>query len=92
MNEGALVSGYTKSHSNRKLTESELNQGCRLGIDTHADTSCAGRNVRILSYIDGVEFNVAPYHPDFTPMKRIGMINGAVVVDKSDGSGGYIFS
>ena len=90
VNDRARVSGYTKSQNSKDLTELEMNDGCRLGIDTHADTSCAGKHVRIMSYVDGVEFNVAPYHPDYAPMKRVGMINGIVAVDKSDGSGGYI--
>ena len=32
-----------------------------LGIDTHADSSCAGKHVRILEYIDGKTFSVKPF-------------------------------
>ena len=70
------------------LSKSELENGCRMGIDSHADTSCAGRHVRILEHIDGVSYNVSPFNgPAIT---GITMINGAVAVDREDGQGGYI--
>jgi len=61
-------------------------EGCRIGIDTHADSSCAGRHVRILEYIDGKEYSVIPFHNDYKPMQNIKMINGIVAVDTDDGN------
>ena len=76
-----------KTHR-QKLTQTELEAGCRMGIDSHADTSCAGRHVRILEHIDGATYNVSPFTgPAF---KNIGMVNGAIAVDREDGQGGYI--
>ena len=77
-----------KLRSNDKhLSNYELSKGCRVGIDSHADTSCAGRHVRILEYIDGKTYSVSPFNERYQPMENIRMINGIVAVDKSDGSG-----
>ena len=71
------------------LTLDELENGCRLGIDTHADSSCAGKHVRVLEYISGRTYSVTPFHDSYSPKTDVGMINGVVAVDRSDG-GGYI--
>ena len=71
------------------LTLIELTDGCRLGIDTHADSSCAGKHVRILEYISGKTYSVSPFHDSYSPKTDVGIINGAVAVDRPDG-GGYI--
>ena len=80
------ISGYTKHNDESViLTDQERLNGCRLGIDTHADTSCAGKHVRILEYIDGATYNVAPFHGSYKPIQEISMVNGAVAVDTKEG-------
>ena len=71
-----------------KLSQIELREGCRMGIGTHADTSCAGRHVRIMEHIDGIQYNVSPFSGPSLP--NISMINGIIAVDREDGQGGYI--
>ena len=71
-----------------KLSQEDLREGCRMGIDSHADTSCAGRHVRIMEHIDGLQYNVSPFTGPSLP--NIGMINGIIAVDREDGQGGYI--
>ena len=71
-----------------KLSLTEIESGCRLGIDTHADTTCAGKHVRIIERIDGPLFDVSPFNGP--PVKNIGLINGIVAVDREDGHSGYI--
>ena len=44
------------------LTLEEKSAGYRVGIDTHTDTSCAGKHVRVLERIDGKSYNVSPFH------------------------------
>ena len=75
------------SGENHNLTQYELTHGFRLGIDTHADTSCAGRPVRIMEYVGGKKYSVAPFHGSYEPKTDVGMINGVVAVDGIDGSG-----
>ena len=85
-NGNSAISSYSKFEVKKhNLTNLELTGGCRLGIDTHADTSCAGRHVRILEYIDGPTYNVAPFHDQYKPLEKIGMINGVVAVDTDKG-------
>ena len=69
------------------LNEDELMNGCRLGIDTHADSSCAGKHVRPLEFISGKKYSVTPFHESYAPKTDVGMINGVVAIDKPDGEG-----
>ena len=69
------------------LTTQQKSEGCRLGIDTHADSSCAGKHVRILEFIDGKRYNVTPFHDSYRPQENIGLVNGIVAVDKENGEG-----
>ena len=79
----------SKSKTQRKkLSQSELSEGYRMGIDSHADTSYAGRHVRILEHIDGIQYNVSPFTGP--SLHNVGMINGIVAVDREDGQGGFI--
>ena len=69
------------------LLKKEMLEGCRMGIDTHADSSCAGKHMRIIEFIDGKKYKVTPFHEDYESKDNIGMINGIVAVDNEDGSG-----
>ena len=88
------ISFINKSSSNKviplvhELSEYELQQGARLGIDTHADTSCAGKHVKILEYVQGARFSVAPFQGP--SINNISLANGVVAVDREDGQPGYI--
>ena len=65
------ISGYSKFEGKKiSLSDHDLTNGCRLGIDTHADTSCAGRHIRILEYVDGPTYNVAPFHSNYKPLEK----------------------
>ena len=88
------ISFISKNSSNKavplahELSEYELQMGARLGIDNHADTSCAGKKVKILEYVQGVSFSVAPFQGPH--IKNISLANGVVAVDREDGQPGYI--
>ena len=83
----SIIKSFTGNEPN--LSEEEKEIGCKLGIDSHADSSCAGRHVRILEYIDGKRFSVKPFLDTYEPKNDVSLINGVVAVDTSDG-GGYI--
>ena len=68
-------------------SKDELSEGCRVGIDTHADTSCARKHVRITEYIDGKLYSVSPFNEKYEPLENVKMINGIVAVDGDDGNG-----
>ena len=94
VNEFSTYRVYGKSSQQRKiqstvpnLLEKEMLEGCRMGIDTYADSSCAGKHVRIILFIDEKKYKVTPFHKDYKPIDNIGMIHGIVAVDNEDGSG-----
>ena len=72
------------------LSEYELLHGFLLGVDTHADTLCAGRHVRVIKYIGGKKYSVAPFHGSYKPKTNVEMINGVVAIDNSNSSGFFI--
>ena len=77
-----------RSHKRRSLTTIELESGCRLGIDSHADTTCAGRHFKITERIEGTSYNVSPFSgPSFN---NVSMVNGLMATDREDGQDGYI--
>ena len=81
LNDTIISAVNNKTKRKRLLSQEEIELGCKMGIDTHADTSCAGRHVRIMEYVDGKVFNVAPFHSDYQPIKEVRLINGVVAVD-----------
>ena len=60
----SMVHNKMKGNSSN-LSEYELSSGCKVGIDTHADTSCAGKHVRVLERIDGKSFSVSPFNEKY---------------------------
>ena len=75
----------TRKRKYAPLTQSELSQGCRMGLDTHADISCLGRHARITSVIDGLECTVHAFNDSFSPLLGVKTVNGAIAVDSLDG-------
>ena len=45
-----------------------------MGIDAHADTSCAGKHVSILEYIQGTLFNVFLFQS--LSIRNVSLANG----------------
>ena len=81
-----IVSKQSVNH--HTLSNTELNNGCKIGIDTHTDTSSAGKHMRILEIIDGPKLDVTSFKgPSF---QNVIMINGTVTADRSDRKDGYI--
>ena len=57
----------------------------RLGIDSHADISCAGRHARIVSVIEGSMSTVHAFSDSIKPIKNIRTVNVAYAYDTGDG-------
>ena len=57
----------------------------RLGIDSHADMSCAGKHCRILEVIEGNVSTVHGFADSMAPMKNIKTVNVALAYDTTDG-------
>ena len=63
------------------LTSTGVNQGCQLGLDSHADASCAGKHVSFLENVQGREFIVHPFLDSYKPIDKISIINDSLVYD-----------
>ena len=68
-----------------KLTSDELAEGCRLGVDSHADMSVAGKHAVVLEYIHGQTCTVHPYHDGYNPKTGVQICNAAFAYDSPDG-------
>ena len=72
---------------NMRLSEYELSQGCQIELDSHADTSCTGRHVRILEHTDGKIYLVSLFNEKYQPIDNVKMVDDAIPVDCENGSG-----
>ena len=60
-----------------------------LGLDTHADISCIGRDAHIISQYDGRKCTVYPFNESYNTMEGINIVN-ALIKDQSVKGDKYI--
>ena len=80
-----VKSNISSTNKTTELSAEELQSGCRLGLDSHADISCAGRHARITATYHGQVCNVSPFNDSYKPMTNIHTVDTAYAVDTSDG-------
>ena len=68
------------------LSKDELENGCRLGLDSHADVSCVGKHARILETFPNRSCNVQPFNDSYESMKNVKTVNAAFAHDTEDGA------
>ena len=78
------VSANTKNKA-LPLTQQQIEEGCRLGIDSHADMTCVGAHAKILEIYEGQLCNVQPFNDSYESMKNIRTVNAAFAYDSDDG-------
>ena len=69
----------------RPLSPTELQNGCKLGTDSHAEVTCYGRHARITHVHEGMTSNVSPFHDSYSPMQNIKFANACFAYDAEDG-------
>ena len=74
------ISGSRNNKTN-KLSQEEIMNGCRLGLDSHADVSCVGKHARIIEVIEGTSSTVYPFNESYEPMQGIKSVNAAFAMD-----------
>ena len=79
------VSAQKKKSLSITLTDEELENGCRLGMDSHADMSCVGAHAHILEIFEGQVCNVLPFNDSYSPLTNIKTVNAAFAYDSDDG-------
>jgi hypothetical protein len=75
----------TRKRKRQKLSAQEMETGCRLGMDSHADVNCVGRHAHISEVFLGRTCNVQPFNDSYAPMKDICTVNACVAHDTKDG-------
>ena len=64
-----------------ELSPNELKRGCRLGSDSHCDTSVVGKHAKITAVIEGQTVEAFPFAKSFGSIKNLPIVNAAVAYD-----------
>ena len=64
-----------------KLSDEELQNGCRLGFDSYADTCCAGKHARIKSFVEGKSVSASGFSNTMEVMENLPLANVLYVYD-----------
>ena len=69
------ISKTTKMNQDNSLSAQEKQEGCKLGMDSHADISCIGRHARVLKVLEGkcVQSNPSMTHTVHSPILKQSM-------------------
>ena len=88
-----VIAGPSASTSNFRhpvLSDEETRLGCRLGIDSWADTCCAGRHAHVLEFVEGRTVTAHGFASSLTPITNLSIANVAYAYDTADGET-YVF-
>ena len=80
-----IIMSSTSHKFSPTLTPRELEEGSRLGLDSHADVSCVGKHARILERFSGRSCSVRPFNDSYKSMDNIQTVNTAFAHDTADG-------
>ena len=75
-----------KTVTQATLTQKETLEGCRLGLDSHSDTSCLGKHAHILEVVEGKLCEVYPFCNSYSPTCDVPVVNGALAYDDEMGN------
>ena len=62
-----------------------MRNGCRLGIDSWADTSCAGKHAHVLEFIDGRTVTARGFASSLPTIENLNIANVAYAYDAPSG-------
>ena len=68
-----------------QLLSDEMNDGCRLGIDSWADTSCAGKHAYVEEFISGASVTASGFTNSLGKLENLPIANVVYAYDTSDG-------
>ena len=72
-------------HSTRKKSNSTESTYSRLGLDSHADMTCVGKDALIIEHVHGQTCTVHPFHDSYRPKTNVKVCNAAFAFDQDDG-------
>ena len=83
--------GRTRTHygdrfKHPRLSDEELRNGCRLGLDSWADTGCSGKHSYVEEFIEGKTVTATGFTSALGSMKDLPMANVVYAYDTKDGA------
>lgn len=75
----------SSSFRHPKLTNQEMRLGCRLGIDSWADTCCSGKHARVIEFVDGRSVTANGFANSLEPIRDLSIANVAYAFDAPTG-------
>ena len=83
-------SASTSTFRHPVLSADETRLGCRLGIDSWADTSCSGRHAHVLEFVEGRTVIAHGFASSLSPITNLSIANVAYAYDTANGES-FIF-
>ena len=80
-NISSIAIGCSDISINPVLTADEMKLGTRLGVDSHADTSCINKHAYIESIIEGMTVDAIPFDDAIGKMTNLPIVNGIYAYD-----------
>ena len=80
-----VLTKSTKKTGTPKLTNEEWRNGCCLGFDSYADTSCAGRHAWIESYVEGKTVTANGFATEMGTLENLPIVNVLYAYISPDG-------
>ena len=85
-----IVKNYTQVNHEQfhhhKLSKADLLKGCRLGIDSWANTGCAGENAYAEEFISGRTANATGFAPSLGSINNLSIDKVIYAYDKPSGN------
>ena len=75
------ISSNTDTQINAPLEEDEMKAGCRLGIDSHADTSCINKHAYVEHVVDGVTVDAIPFDDSLGKASNLHIVHAIYAID-----------
>jgi hypothetical protein len=90
----AIVTRISKTTTNHKsqtfrhptLSPSEQENGCKLGIDSWADTCCAGKHCYVQEFVDGKTVTASGFTSSLGSLQNLPIANVIYAYDHSNGT------
>ena len=79
------MSRLNKSDKPPGLTQEELTQGTRLGFDSWADTSCAGKHAHVQEFIEGKTISATGFSSELGSLDNLQLAHVLYAYDTEQG-------
>ena len=78
---GSINIGSDDSKINPSLSPDELRLGTRLGLDSHADTSCVNKHAYVESVVEGITVDAIPFDESIGKMSDLPIVHAIYAYD-----------